>query len=119
MDVLFDHCRKERIGLPETVFCQGNPLDTLAPLMREQAAPEATPLLFTRLYPEIFEMLPADAREAVVAVPTSGGYGAAEGGRAARNAMLSSCALGVCVLNIDNGHGAACAAARIIGAICG
>ena len=68
MDVLFDHCRKERIGLPETVFCQGKPLDTLARLMREQAAPGATPLLFTRLYPEIFEMLPADAREAVVAV---------------------------------------------------
>ena len=55
----------------------------------------------------------------VVAVPTSVGYGVAAGGRAALDAMLSSCAPGVCVLNIDNGYGAACAAARIIGAICG
>ena len=217
MDVLFDHCRTERIGLPETVFCQGKPLETLSRLMREQAAPGATPLLFTRLFLEIFEALPADARELVeyhplsktalggtlplrergrvavvsagtcdgpvaheaartlaylgiqhtiyedsgvagvwrlasrleainshdviivvagmdaalatvlggltpkpvVAVPTSVGYGVAEGGRAALYAMLSSCAPGVCVLNIDNGYGAACAAARIIGAICG
>lgn len=217
MDVLFDHCRKERIGLPETVFCQGKPVATLARLMREQAAPEATPLLFTRLFPEVFESLPADVRELVdyhplsktayggalpirergrvavvsagtcdgpvaweairtlaylgiqhtvyedsgvagvwrlasrleainahdviivaagmdaalatvlggltpkpvVAVPTSIGYGVAEGGKAALAAMLSSCAPGVCVLNIDNGYGAACAAARIIGAISG
>ena len=28
--------------------------------------------------------------------------------------MLSSCAPGVAVMNIDNGYGAACAAARII-----
>ena len=217
MDVLFDHCRTERIGLPETVFCQGKPLETLTRLMREQAAPGATPLLFTRLFPDVFAALPADVREAVdyhplsktacggtlplrergrvavvsagtcdgpvaheaartlaylgidrtlyedsgvagvwrlasrleainshdvviivagmdaalatvlggltprpvVAVPTSVGYGVAEGGRAALFAMLSSCAPGVCVLNIDNGYGAACAAARIIGGLHG
>lgn len=47
-------------------------------------------------------------------VPTSVGYGAAEGGKAALASMLASCAPGVCVLNIDNGYGAACAAARVI-----
>lgn len=213
MNVLFDHSRRERIGLPETVYCQGKPLETLTLLIREQARPGATPLLFTRLAPEVFESLPADAREAldyhplsrtahggvlpargrgrvavvsagtcdgpvaweaartlaylgiahtvyedsgvaglwrlatrleeinahevviiaagmdaalatvlggltprpVVAVPTSVGYGVASGGSTALAAMLSSCAPGVCVQNIDNGYGAACAAARILG----
>ncbi len=50
----------------------------------------------------------------VVAVPTSVGYGAAFGGVAALLGMLNSCASGVTVVNIDNGFGAACAAARMI-----
>lgn len=49
----------------------------------------------------------------VIAVPTSVGYGAALGGFAALLGMLSSCASGVTVVNIDNGFGAACAASRI------
>jgi len=51
---------------------------------------------------------------AVIAVPTSVGYGVAEGGRTALNAMLASCAPGVTVVNIDNGYGAACAALRLL-----
>lgn len=50
----------------------------------------------------------------VIAVPTSVGYGAAFGGVSALLAMLNSCASGVTVVNIDNGFGAAAAAARII-----
>lgn len=50
----------------------------------------------------------------VIAVPTSVGYGVAEGGRAALDSALSSCAPGVVVVNIDNGYGAACAALRIV-----
>jgi len=50
----------------------------------------------------------------VIAVPTSVGYGVAEGGAAALNSMLASCASGLLVTNIDNGYGAACAAFRII-----
>ena len=50
----------------------------------------------------------------VLAVPTSVGYGVAGGGRAALAGMLSCCAPGISVVNIDNGYGAACAAARII-----
>jgi NCAIR mutase (PurE)-related protein len=49
----------------------------------------------------------------VIAVPTSVGYGASFGGLAALLAMLSSCATGVTVVNIDNGFGAACAASII------
>ncbi|PRY20971.1 hypothetical protein CLV78_111126 [Aliiruegeria haliotis] len=51
---------------------------------------------------------------AVIAVPTSTGYGAARGGDTALHACLSSCASGVVVCNIDNGYGAACAALRIL-----
>ncbi|MDD2421784.1 MAG: nickel pincer cofactor biosynthesis protein LarB [Heliobacteriaceae bacterium] len=50
----------------------------------------------------------------VVAVPTSVGYGANFGGLAALLGMLNSCALGVGVVNIDNGFGAAALAATII-----
>ena len=50
----------------------------------------------------------------VVAVPTSVGYGASFEGLAALLAMLSSCAPGVAVVNIDNGFGAAQVAARIV-----
>ena len=52
----------------------------------------------------------------VVAVPTSVGYGAAFAGLSALLGMLTSCASGVTVTNIDNGFGAACAACRIINA---
>jgi NCAIR mutase (PurE)-related protein len=50
----------------------------------------------------------------VIAVPTSIGYGVSFGGVAALAGMLSSCASGVVVCNIDNGFGAAFAAGRIL-----
>jgi hypothetical protein len=43
----------------------------------------------------------------VIGVPTSIGYGVGEGGFAALNSMLQSCAPGIAVVNIDNGFGAA------------
>jgi len=49
----------------------------------------------------------------VIAVPTSVGYGAAFGGLAALCGMLTSCASGVAVVNIDNGFGAAYTATLI------
>jgi NCAIR mutase (PurE)-related protein len=52
---------------------------------------------------------------AVIAVPTSIGYGVSKGGRTALNAALASCASGLTVVNIDNGFGAAHAALRILG----
>ena len=51
----------------------------------------------------------------VVAVPTSVGYGASLEGVTALLAMLASCAAGLVVVGIDNGFGAACAIARILG----
>lgn len=51
----------------------------------------------------------------VIAVPTSVGYGASLAGVTALLAMLASCAAGLCVVGIDNGFGAGCAVARILG----
>jgi len=50
----------------------------------------------------------------VIAVPTSVGYGAAFGGLAALLGMLNSCSPNVCVVNIDNGFGAAYVAAMML-----
>ena len=49
----------------------------------------------------------------VIAVPTSVGYGASFGGLTALLGMLSSCASGLAVVNIDNGFGAGHLASRI------
>lgn len=211
--VVFDHQRIARIGLPEAVFCQGKPLDTVVGLLRKFARGNGEPVLFTRLEPAIFAALPEDAQAGVdfhelsrtawgetlplrprgrvaivsagtadgavtweaartltylgirntvfedcgvaglwrlldrmpdinehdvvivvagldaalasvvggltpkplLAVPTSVGYGMAKQGEAAFHSMLASCAPGMAVLNIDNGYGAACAAARTVG----
>ena len=51
----------------------------------------------------------------VIAVPTSVGYGACFGGLTALLGMLVSCSPGLTVVNIDNGFGAALAAAKIVG----
>ena len=53
------------------------------------------------------------AASPVIGLPTSVGYGSAEGGRTALNAMLASCAAGLAVFGIDDGLGAGTVAARI------
>ena len=53
----------------------------------------------------------------VVAVPTSVGYGAAFEGLAPLLTMLTACAPGVVVVNIDNGFGAGVAAAKVVRSI--
>lgn len=50
----------------------------------------------------------------IIAVPTSVGYGSSFDGLAALLSMLNACSPGVTVVNIDNGLGAALAAARIL-----
>jgi NCAIR mutase (PurE)-related protein len=49
----------------------------------------------------------------IIGVPTSVGYGSAQGGQTALNAMLCSCAAGLAVVGIDDGVGAGTIAARI------
>jgi len=53
----------------------------------------------------------------IIAVPTDVGYGVAKGGHVALNAMLSSCANGISVVNINNGYGAAMSVVRILNII--
>ena len=50
----------------------------------------------------------------IIAIPTSAGYGVAKGGETALRSLLTSCAPGISVVNIDNGFGAACAAMRVL-----
>lgn len=64
----------------------------------------------------LFSVLAGLVRAPVIAVPTSVGYGVAEGGRAALSSALASCAPGIVVVNIDNGFGAAAAAVKILNA---
>ena len=49
----------------------------------------------------------------IIAVPTSVGYGASFEGMSALLSMLTSCAAGIMVVNIDNGFGAGFSASRI------
>jgi NCAIR mutase (PurE)-related protein len=53
-------------------------------------------------------------RAPVIGVPTSVGYGAALEGLAALLAMMTACAPGIGVVNIDNGFGAAALAHKIV-----
>lgn len=53
------------------------------------------------------------ADQPIIAVPTSVGYGASFHGLSALLCMLNSCASGMCVVNIDNGFGAAAMANSI------
>jgi hypothetical protein len=50
----------------------------------------------------------------IIAVPTSVGYGVSMHGLAALAGMLSSCATGIAVVNIDNGFGAAAMADKLV-----
>jgi hypothetical protein len=63
----------------------------------------ALPSVIAGLYPQ-----------PIIALPTSIGYGTALSGFTALFAMLTSCAPGVTVVNIDNGVGAASAAFKIL-----
>lgn len=211
-DILFDHDRSARIGLPEAVFCEGKSEEALQALLEEHSRNAEKPILFTRLAPGAFAAAPQEIRarydyhplsrtaftaalpekcagsvavvsagtadgrvlweaartlrylginarvfedngvaglwrltqnldviasaqvvivvagldaalasvmggltgKPIFAVPTSVGYGAAKQGETALASMLVSCAPGVGVMNIDNGYGAACAAARVV-----
>jgi NCAIR mutase (PurE)-related protein len=62
----------------------------------------------------LFSVLAGLVEAPVIAVPTSVGYGVAEGGKAALASALSACAPGIATVNIDNGFGAACLALRML-----
>ena len=51
---------------------------------------------------------------AIVAVPTSVGYGSHFEGLTALLGMLNACAPGISVVNIDNGYGAAMVVSKVV-----
>lgn len=63
--ILFDHDRAARIGLPETVLCQGKPARVVAELIGRFGRGSAHPALFTRLAPEVFASFPQALQSAV------------------------------------------------------
>jgi NCAIR mutase (PurE)-related protein len=88
-------------------------------LLRHEAALRNFPVVIACAGMEgaLFSVIGGLVPGLVIAVPTSVGYGAAEGGRTALGAALVSCAPGVLSVNIDNGYGAACGALRALGAL--
>ena len=133
-----DHHRALRQGAPEVILGQGKTAEQIAGVAREFVRTGQN-VLVTRTDPEQAAHLAKEipqtryaslARVAfievrlvtplpygpvpVIAVPTSAGYGVGVGGPAALAGMLTSCAAGVTVCNIDNGFGAAFAALRIL-----
>lgn len=62
----------------------------------------------------LFPVLAGLVKGLVIAVPTSTGYGVAEGGKVALGSALSACSPGVVSVNIDNGFGAACALLKMM-----
>jgi pyridinium-3,5-biscarboxylic acid mononucleotide synthase len=63
MNVLFDHARHARIGLPEAVLCQGKDPQTISRIVCEHAL--GAPVLYTRLTPETFAELTPQASAAL------------------------------------------------------
>lgn len=49
MTVIFDYLRRQRIGLPETVYCEGKHPESISRLIVELAERADHPVLFTRL----------------------------------------------------------------------
>lgn len=62
----------------------------------------------------LFSVLAGLVPSAIIAVPTSIGYGVAGAGKTALASALASCAPGLVVVNIDNGFGAAAAARKLL-----
>jgi NCAIR mutase (PurE)-related protein len=62
----------------------------------------------------LFSVIAGLVGRPLIAVPTSGGYGAALSGLAALLSAINSCANGVTAVNIDSGYAAAMAAYRVL-----
>jgi len=71
-------------------------------------------LVFAGMEASLFSVVAGLVGRPIVAVPTSGGYGAALAGLASLLSAINSCANGVTAVNIDSGYAAAMAAYRIL-----
>jgi NCAIR mutase (PurE)-related protein len=57
MTTVYDYGRRERLGMPEAVFCEGKDPQSLGRLVEELSARPDHPTLFTRLYRPLFDAL--------------------------------------------------------------
>ncbi|MEG2139662.1 MAG: nickel pincer cofactor biosynthesis protein LarB [Bilophila sp.] len=103
------------LGIPHTVFedCGVAGLWRLTERLPDINSHDAV-IVIAGLDAALASVLGGLTSKPLFAVPTSVGYGVATGGQTALFSMLASCAPGIGVLNIDNGYGAACAAARVV-----
>jgi len=60
MNSVYDYERRERLGMPEAVFCEGKDIASLGALLAELRARPDHPTLFTRLYRAQFDQLASD-----------------------------------------------------------
>src|SRR2546421_180579 len=119
----FDTQRELRQGAPEAVLAEGKTaaevlaivvaaLHRLIPALPEIVAADCV-LVAAGMDGALASVVGGLARVPVIGVPTSVGYGSAEAGRTALNAMLASCASGLAVVGIDDGFGGGTVAALI------
>jgi len=57
MNTIYDYQRRERLGMPEAIFCEGKDVDSLNSILRELLANPDYPALFTRLSQTHFDNL--------------------------------------------------------------
>jgi len=57
MTTVYDFDRRQRLGMPEAVLCEGKDAGSLNALLRQLRARPDHPTLFTRLYPQQFAQL--------------------------------------------------------------
>jgi NCAIR mutase (PurE)-related protein len=71
MTINFDYFRHERIGLPESVYCEGKDIETINQLLKEFLGKKEFPVLFTRLSQEKFDQLNTGLTEKIDYDPKS------------------------------------------------
>ncbi len=64
INILFDHARTSRIGLPEAVFCQGKQTQAVRALVNEFHL-NRNPILFTRLEEEVYAQFSEEEKNAL------------------------------------------------------
>jgi hypothetical protein len=79
----------------------------------EDLRPSAVTIAVAGMEAALPSVLAGLISQPVIALPTSVGYGVSIDGLVSLASMLSSCAPGITVVNIDNGVGAAVAAVKI------
>lgn len=126
-----DTGRLSRRGFPEVIFCSGKLPEQVVAIsrtlldadgvagihrllaVRDRLEASTTVIVVAGMEGALPSAVAGLISKPIIAAPTSIGYGANFGGIAALLGMLNSCGSGVTVVNIDNGFGAAYAAASI------